>query len=133
MQVPQDVLDDYQKYLNKELRFTSTPKGVYHAHKHRFIKYGLVTPRPRRDAVLKRSLEKPEFQERQRKYLKEWRARHPGYPNRSETEKKEHRARQSAYHKVWRAKQKEIKRQMEEAVKTCVHCQSVLSGTGGTV
>jgi hypothetical protein len=123
-EIPPEVLTEYQQYTKKELRFSDMPRKDYNSRRHRFIKFGLMSPRPRHDAVLKSSLDKNEFLCRQRRYLKEWRKKHPAKLNDAEI------AQRRAYMKEWRNKhpdyQKEIYRHKKEKKATCQHCQAGL-------
>ncbi len=127
-EVPQEVLNEYQQYANKDLRFRDMSRKAYNSRRHRFIKFGLLSPRPRHDALLKASLDKNEFLSRQRRYLKEWRRKHPAKLSDAEIAQRrvyarEWRERHPGYQKTYT----DTRRKKEST--TCQHCQASLESS----
>jgi hypothetical protein len=129
-EAPPEVLEEYGQYKDKVLRCSNMSTKEYHAMRHRFIKFGLHSPQPRKDAILKSSLDKEEFLARQRSYLKTWRKGHPGYPNKDKVlDKDGFLARQREYMREWRDKHPDYnKRKDKRTPETgiCLHCRASL-------
>ncbi len=77
--VPAAVRDQYEKYRVKALTFRTMSRRQYDQMINQFKKYGLYQPKSRMGVIFPSDISKDEYRQRQRAYMKQWRASHPGY------------------------------------------------------